>query len=69
MVHELHGLHELHKLHKLHKLHAEDRLAIVEAIRSATLRRHDGGWRIGRRVISPQDTPLGGAHLADAGNR
>ena len=34
-----------------------------------TLRRHDGGWRIGRRVISPQDTPLGGAHLADAGTR
>ena len=34
-----------------------------------TLRRHDGGWRISRRVISPQRTPLGGAHLADAGNR
>ncbi|WP_194922514.1 nuclear transport factor 2 family protein [Catenulispora pinisilvae] len=31
-----------------------------------TLRRHDGGWRISRRVISPQHTPLGGAHLADA---
>ena len=34
-----------------------------------TLRRHDGGWRISRRVISPQRTPLGGAHLADAGDR
>jgi hypothetical protein len=34
-----------------------------------TLRRQDGGWRISRRVISPQRTPLGGAHLADAGNR
>jgi hypothetical protein len=34
-----------------------------------TLRRHNGGWRISRRVISPQRTPLGGAHLADAGDR
>jgi 3-phenylpropionate/cinnamic acid dioxygenase small subunit len=34
-----------------------------------SLRRHDGGWCISRRVISPQRTPLGGAHLADAGNR
>jgi hypothetical protein len=34
-----------------------------------TLRRHDGGWRISHRVISPQHTPLGGAHLADAGDR
>jgi hypothetical protein len=34
-----------------------------------TLRRHDGGWRISRRVISPQRIPLGGARLADAGNR
>ncbi len=34
-----------------------------------TLRRHDGGWRISRRVISPQRTPLGGAWLADAGSR
>ena len=34
-----------------------------------TLRRHDGGWRISRRVICPQRTPLGGARLADAGNR
>ena len=34
-----------------------------------TLRRHDGGWRISRRVISPQLTPLGGAHLAEAGDR
>jgi hypothetical protein len=33
-----------------------------------TLRRQDGGWRISRRVISPQRTPLGGARLADAGN-
>jgi hypothetical protein len=33
-----------------------------------TLRRHDGGWRISRRVILAQRTPLGGAHLADAGN-
>jgi hypothetical protein len=34
-----------------------------------TLRRHDGGWRISRRVISPQLTPLGGAHLAGAADR
>ena len=34
-----------------------------------TLRRDNGGWRISRRVISPQRTPLGGAHLADAGDR
>jgi hypothetical protein len=34
-----------------------------------TLRRQDGGWRISRRVISPQRTPLGGARLADAGSR
>jgi len=34
-----------------------------------SLRRHDSGWRISRRVISPQHTPLGGAHLADAGDR
>ena len=34
-----------------------------------TLRRHGGGWRISRRVISPQRIPLGGARLADAGNR
>jgi len=34
-----------------------------------TLRRQDGGWRISRRVISPQRTPLGGTRLADAGNR
>jgi hypothetical protein len=33
-----------------------------------TLRRQDGGWRISRRVISPQRTPLGGARPADAGN-
>ena len=34
-----------------------------------TLRRHDGGWRISRRVITPQRTPLGGVHLTDAGTR
>ena len=34
-----------------------------------SLRRHDSGWRISRRVISPQRTPPGGARLADAGNR
>jgi hypothetical protein len=34
-----------------------------------TLRRHNGGWRISHRVISPQRTPLGGAHLVDAGDR
>ena len=34
-----------------------------------SLRRHDGGWRISRRVISPQRTPLGGARPADAGIR
>ena len=34
-----------------------------------TLRRHNGGWRISHRVISPQRTPLGGAHLADPGDR
>ncbi len=33
------------------------------------LRRHDGGWRISRRVISPQRVPLGGAHLADVVDR
>ena len=34
-----------------------------------SLRRHDDGWRISRRVISPQRTPLGGARPADADNR
>ena len=34
-----------------------------------TLRHHDGGWRISRRVILAQRTPLGGAYLADAGDR
>jgi len=34
-----------------------------------TLRRHDGGWRISHRVILAQRTPLGGAHLAHAGDR
>jgi hypothetical protein len=33
------------------------------------MRRHDDGWRISRRVISPQRIPLGGAHLAGAGDR
>ena len=34
-----------------------------------TLRRHDGGWRISHRVVLAQRTPLGGAHLAHAGDR
>jgi SnoaL-like domain len=34
-----------------------------------TLRRHNGGWRISRRVVLAQRTPLGGAHLADAGDQ
>jgi hypothetical protein len=34
-----------------------------------TLRRLDGGWRISRRVIVAQRTPLGGAHLAQAVER
>ena len=34
-----------------------------------TLRRGDGGWRISRRVITPQRTPLGGVHLAGADAR
>ena len=34
-----------------------------------TLRRHDGRWRISRRVILAQRTPLGGVHLAPAGDR
>ena len=34
-----------------------------------SLRRHDGGWRISRRVISPQRAPSGGARPADAGTR
>ena len=34
-----------------------------------TLRRHNGGWRISRRVILAQRTPLGGAQLADAGDQ
>ncbi len=34
-----------------------------------TLRRHNGGWRISRRVVLAQRTPLGGAHLAHAGDR
>jgi len=29
-----------------------------------TLRRHDGSWRISRRIITPQRTPLGSAYLA-----
>ena len=48
-------------------LRADGTLASVTHL--DTLRRHDGGWRISRRVISPQLTPLGGAHLADAGDR
>jgi hypothetical protein len=34
-----------------------------------TLRRLPGGWRISRRVILAQRTPLGGAHLADPADR
>jgi len=34
-----------------------------------TVRRHDGGWRISHRVILAQRAPLGGAHLAHAGDR
>ena len=34
-----------------------------------TLRRRDGGWRISRRVVLAQRTPLGGAHLAHTGDR
>jgi hypothetical protein len=34
-----------------------------------TLRRHNGGWRISRRVVLAQRTPLGGAHLADGRDR
>ncbi len=52
---------------KILMLMADGTLASVTCL--DTLRRHDGGWRISRRVISPQRTPLGGAHLAEAGNR
>ncbi|MBS2531223.1 nuclear transport factor 2 family protein [Catenulispora sp. NF23] len=48
-------------------LRADRTLASVNHL--DTLQRHDDGWRISRRVISPQDTPLGGAHLADAAHR
>src|SRR3984957_10041515 len=48
-------------------LRADGTLASVTHL--DTLRRHDGGWRISRRVISPQLTPLGGAHLAGAADR
>jgi len=48
-------------------LRADGTLASVTHL--DTLRRHDGGWRISRRVISPQLTPLGGAHLAGSGDR
>jgi hypothetical protein len=34
-----------------------------------TLRRQDGSWRISRRVILAQRTPLGGLHLTHAGER
>jgi hypothetical protein len=33
------------------------------------LRRQDGSWRISRRVILAQRTPLGGLHLTHAGER
>jgi hypothetical protein len=46
---------------------ADGTLASVTHLDS--LRRHDGGWRISRRVISPQRAPLGGARPADAGIR
>ena len=48
-------------------LRADGTLASVTHL--DTLRRHDGGWRISRRVIISQRTPLGGAHLAGAGDR
>jgi hypothetical protein len=41
----------------------------VTALSKGLVLRHDGGWRISRRVISPQLTPLGGAHLAGAADR
>jgi hypothetical protein len=47
-------------------LRADGTLASVTHL--DTLRRHDGVWRISRRVISPQRTPLGGAHLVGAGD-
>jgi SnoaL-like domain len=34
-----------------------------------TLRRGEGGWRISRRVILAQRTPLGGLHLTHPGER
>ena len=34
-----------------------------------SLIRHDGAWRISRRVISPQRAPLGEARPIEAGNR
>jgi hypothetical protein len=34
-----------------------------------SLRRHDGAWRISRRVIAPKRAPLSEARPADAGNR
>ena len=34
-----------------------------------TLRRAEGGWRISRRVILAQRTPLGGLHLTHPGER
>ena len=46
---------------------ADGTLASVTHLDS--LRRHDGGWRISRRVISPLRAPLGGARPADAGTR
>jgi hypothetical protein len=48
-------------------LRADGTLASVTHL--DTLRRHDGSWRISRRVISPQSAPLGGAYLAGAGDR
>ena len=48
-------------------LRADGTLASVTHL--DTLRRHDGGWRISRRVVTPQLTPLGGAYLAGAADR
>jgi hypothetical protein len=75
VAHELHaedrqaigGILSLHGLSKGLMLRADGTLASVTHLDA--LRRHDGGWRISRRVISPQPTPLGGARLAGAGDR
>ena len=48
-------------------LHADGTLRSVT--QHDTLRDAGDGWRINRRVISPQRSPLGGAHLAIAIDR